>query len=127
MLLDTGMNNSVSVTSDAFATLRDLGAVSRVHARKFSAIDGIEPGKVGRLSELSIGGVEARNIVVRSWHRSILGWGFLKHCHVTFDFPNATLYLRERKDREWTEGWDLSGLKIYLDGSKVRIHWVVPR
>jgi hypothetical protein len=95
-VLDTGFSGSVALYWAVFHKLKSAGEVHEGEPYALATIDGFQSTREGRLSAISLGDFEHRNLSVTSSNGPCrVGLGFLRRYKATFDLDSGILYLQK--------------------------------
>jgi hypothetical protein len=111
-LIDLGVNTTGTLTGDLFNRLVDRKLLKITGDRIIAAAGGNVRQFTGRLDELRIGEFRHRNLIFGQGNSNKLGLVYLSRYRVTFDFRNATVYLKKADGYSRSDHEDMSGLRL---------------
>lgn len=96
-LLDTGDASTGDLEAELFERLHSQGAVEITGHARCATGSGYRQTPEGRLDRLALGPYRHDGLRLYKSHWNGLGLGYLAHYTVTFDFPNAAVYLKPKE------------------------------
>jgi hypothetical protein len=96
-LIDTGDASTGDLEAELFERLRAEGAVEITGHARCATGSGYRQTPEGRLDKLSMGPYLHEGLRLYKSHWNGLGLGYLARYTVTFDFPNAAVYLKPQQ------------------------------
>jgi predicted aspartyl protease len=129
LLLDTGDSSTISLKRADWNLVFPPGENAAVHKLLLAGLGKeVTESVLARLASFEVQSNRFANslCVLSSYETapSALGMGFFRRHHVTFDFPNQTLYLRPAKAFTAVEEHDMSGLHLLRQEGDTLVHSV---
>lgn len=123
-MIDTGCSHSGNLESSLFDRLVERQKIREIGSTQSTTLSGIKQWRDGRLAALSLDEFTHRNLVVTEAQGNQLGLAYLLRFVVTFDFPNATMYLKPSRRYDTVDRRDMSGLHILQEAGRIEVHSV---
>lgn len=129
LLLDTSDSSTISLKKADWDLIFPPGQNVPAHKVVLAGINKkVTESVLTRLAKIEVGKQQYPNIIcllsMYPTAPSALGIGFFRRHYVTFDFPNADLYLAPAKSLGAVEEHDMSGLHLLRDGKRTIVHSV---
>jgi predicted aspartyl protease len=117
LLLDTADSSTLSFKQEDWDLVFPPGENAAMHKVLLAGINkNVTESTLARLASVEVQSRKYSNVVcmlsLYETAPSALGMGFFRRHHVTFDFPNETLYLRPGRRFNAAEEHDMSGLHL---------------
>jgi hypothetical protein len=119
--VDSGSAASASMVTEVFAKATDQAST----AESFTSTPlGVRRHRSGRLSSLTLGGFDHRELVVDEQNSNLIGLDLLSRYVVAFDFPGMKMYLQKGQSFDKPDEFDMSGLHLWSIEDKIIVHSV---
>jgi hypothetical protein len=124
-IIDTGNNTTGTLNADTFEQLARQKDVKVAETYVVTGA-GLRKTRVMRISRITIGSYEYKDVILGEATSNVLGLDFLSRHLVTIDFPNKILYLQKAEQFDKKDEFDMSGLILLYVSNLLKVYGVMP-
>jgi predicted aspartyl protease len=124
-IIDTGNNTTGTLDNETFEQIARQKD-SKVAETYVVTGAGLRKTRVMRISQITIGSYEYKDVIFGQATSNTLGLDFLSRHLVTIDFPKKILYLQKAEQFDKKDEFDMSGLALLNISNLLKVYGVMP-
>lgn len=120
-IVDTGSDQTVALAQTTFTNALKAQEIRLTGSMKVGILTGGKQISKGRLSSLTLGPFQHRDLIVSSQDDNYLGLEYFRRYQVVIDFPGESIYLARGKAFDDRDVDDMSGLHILRKQGSIEV------